>query len=114
MYRYSRLRRSAREGSLPDDLLRFGVQLADGTKATNLMTWLSWREEAPTGAVLMQRGGGGGDGVWRQGWWLWPLPPEGPLAFICEWPAQGIAVTRHEVDAHRIRDAAREAQPIWD
>jgi hypothetical protein len=19
-------------------------------------------------------------------WWTWPLPPAGPLEFVCEWP----------------------------
>jgi len=114
MYRHSRRRRTGGEGvALPDDLLRFGVQLAEGTTATNLMTGLSMLEEKPTGAVLMQRGGGGSDRIWRQGWWLWPLPPEGPLAFVCEWPAQGIVLTRYEVDASPIRVAAEDAQDIW-
>jgi hypothetical protein len=114
MYRYSRRRRSGQGDALPDDLLRFGVQMADGTKATNLSNRLSLREETPTGPVLMQRGGGGGDRGWHQGWWLWPLPPEGPLTFVCEWPAHGIAMTRHEIDAGPIRNAAAEARAIWD
>ena len=114
MHRHSRLRRTGgADAALPDDLFRFGVQLANGAKATNLTTGLML-QETPTGAVLIPRGGGGSDRIWRQGWWLWPLPPEGPLAFVCEWPAQGIALTRYEVDARTIRDAAREAQPIWD
>jgi hypothetical protein len=113
MYHYSRLRRSGPD-ALPDDLLRFGVQMPDGTKATNLMTGLSLPEGTPTGPVLMQRGGRGGGRVYRQGWWLWPLPPEGPLTFVCEWPAHEITLTRHEVDAGPIREAAKDAQAIWD
>ena len=29
---------------------------------------------------------------------MWPLPPIGPLFFVCEWPAAGIPLTRVEVD----------------
>jgi hypothetical protein len=112
MHRYWRRRRSGHGDSLPDELLRFGVQMADGTKATNLLLE-SWSAEAPPGPVLMPRGGGGGGRVWRQGWWLWPLPPEGALTFACEWPAHGIPTTTHEVDAAPIRDAAAEALHIW-
>ena len=112
MHHYSRRRRSTPDG-LPDDLLRFGVEMSDGTKATNLFTGLSMLDEAPQGPVLTPRGGGGSDRVNRQGWWLWPLPPEGPLAFVCEWPAHGIDLTRYEVDARSIRAAAAEAQAIW-
>ena len=114
MYRYWRRRRSGQGDALPDDLLRFGVQMADGTKATNLLFPMSSPEEEPVGPVLMQRGGGGGDRLWRQGWWLWPLPPDGPLTFACEWPAQGIPMTKHEIDAGPIREAAAEAWMIWD
>ena len=27
-------------------------------------------------------------------WWVWPLPPDGPLEFICQWPVYGIGETR--------------------
>jgi hypothetical protein len=43
----------------------------------------------------------------------WPLPPPGPLAFVCEWPAAGIAVTRSEIDAQLVLDAADRAQLIF-
>jgi hypothetical protein len=111
-YRHRR-RRSGQGDALPDDLLRFGVQMVDGAKATNLLSPFS-SEEAPTAPVLLQRGGGGDDRVWRQAWWLWPLPPEGPLTFACEWPAHGIPMTTHEIDSGPIRDAAAEAWTIWD
>jgi hypothetical protein len=114
LYRYWRRRRSGQGDALPDDVLRFGVQMADGTKATNLFIPVSSPEDLPTGPVLMQRGGGGGERGWRQGWWLWPLPPEGPLTFVCEWPARGIPITTHEIDAGPIRQAATEAWAIWN
>jgi hypothetical protein len=31
--------------------------------------------------------------------WVWPLPPAGPFALVCEWPSRGIGETRVEIDA---------------
>ncbi len=61
----------------------------------------------------MQRGGGGGERAWDMRFWLWPLPPPGLLAFVAEWPLGGIALTRVEVDADPIVQAAAEAETLW-
>ena len=96
------------------DQLRFGVQFADGSKATNLdRSWAEHRDEPPPGPVLRTGGGGGGDSEWRQSIWVWPLPPPGPLAFVCEWPVAGIELTRVEIDAQQLIDAAARAQRIF-
>ena len=58
--------------------------------------------------------GGGGGGRWRQSYWVWPLPPSGPLAFVCEWSAASIPVTRREIDAQLVLDAAERAQQIFE
>jgi hypothetical protein len=47
------------------------------------------------------------------GYWVWPLPPERPLAFVCEWPIADIPETRREIDSAPLRDAAREAVILW-
>ena len=39
--------------------------------------------------------------------------PPGPLAFVCEWPARGIALSRAEVDANLVPDAAKHAETLW-
>lgn len=103
-------RRGRRE--LPDEMLRFGLEFADGARATNTSGSFR-RSDEPEGPVLMEQGGGGGGGDWQQEFWVWPLPPPGPLAFVCEWPAQGIALTRAEVDARAVLDAAARAQVIF-
>jgi hypothetical protein len=36
------------------------------------------------------------------------------LAFVCEWPARGIGLTRHEIETGPIRRAAERARPIWE
>jgi hypothetical protein len=101
-------------GGIPPEMLRFGVEFADGTKATNTAGRIrGLREEPPPGPVLTPGGGGGGGGNWRQTVWVWPLPPPGRMAFVCEWPAGGIPLTRHELDAQLILDAASRAQVFF-
>ena len=101
------------------EMLRFGIEFADGSRATNLPGGrlpgrLPDHDAPPRGPVMQQRGGGGGGGEWRQGFWVWPLPPAGPLAFACQWPAAGIEFTRVEVEAQLIIAAAARAQQIFD
>jgi hypothetical protein len=45
--------------------------------------------------------------------WVYGLPPPGPLAFVVEWPARGIAETRAEIDAGLVLEAASRAVPAW-
>jgi hypothetical protein len=131
--------RRSQSGELPDDLFRLGVQFGDGSKATTLDSGLAGTFVGPRGAVeesfalgivqegdepeepqvpdspvLVPRGGGGGMRHWSESLWLWPLPPEGRLSFVCEWPALGIALTRADVDAAPIRDAAARSRTLWD
>jgi hypothetical protein len=103
-------------GEIPDHVLRIGVQFSDGRKATNTGGFPHSSadfENPPEGPVLHSGGGGGGGGSWHQSEWVWPLPPPGPLAFVCQWPAAGIPLTRHEIDAQVILDAAARAQVVF-
>jgi hypothetical protein len=106
--------RSQEEG-LDPGLLRFGIQFSDGRKATNLPSWMQFLgdSDAPEGPILSPEGGGGGGGRWRQGFWVWPLPPEGTLAVVCEWPLAEISETRSEIDSALLREAAAEAVALW-
>lgn len=111
---------------LPDDLLRIGVQFADGRKATSLGFrgpqfhdyFVAVREgrepKLPVGPLMMPRGGGGGGRRWDHRYWIWPLPPEGPLLVVSEWPARGIAVTWYEIDGTQIRLAAQASTKLWE
>src|SRR2546430_3515945 len=67
----------------------------------------------PTGPVLFPDGGGGGGRRYDMRYWVWPLPPPGPVAFVCEWPAFGIPESRAELDARPILDAAARALGLW-
>jgi hypothetical protein len=111
MFHHHRQQQGAGSG-IPPELLRLGVQFADGSKATNIRGFVD-EASPPAGPVMHPCGGGGGGGSWRQTQWVWPLPPPGVVAFVCEWPAMGVALTRSEVDAQTILDAAARAQVIF-
>jgi hypothetical protein len=86
------------------------VQLSDGR------TVVSGRPQGdcePTEPFLRPRGGGGTSHYNQSRWWAWPLPPSGPLKFICQWPTLGITETRVSMDAQLILDAARRSVQLW-
>jgi hypothetical protein len=103
------------EEDLPDSLLRIGFEFADGRRASNL-GWRAHRrlmtlDTEPEEPVLMPHAGGGGnsgggDVSLRPGYWLWPLPPSGPLRISCEWPVVRIPLTTIEVDGGALAEAA--------
>jgi hypothetical protein len=105
---------------LPAELFRAGFALADGSKATWLgpsggaVATATRPDERPKGPVLLAGAGGGGSRRWSQDLWLWPLPPEGRLQFVCEWPALEIDLTRAELNSKRIREAADRSQTLWE
>ena len=94
---------------LSDEFLRLGVQFADGSAATNLGRTVLPPDAEPAAPLLMQDGGGGGGRRYDMGYWVWPLPPSGPVTFVCEWPAYGIPETRIVVDGGLILAAAERA-----
>jgi hypothetical protein len=99
---------------LTPEFLRLGVQFADGAAATNLGGYPHVSPATdPTGPMLMPDGGGGGGRRYDMSHWVWPLPPPGPVTFICEWPMFGIAESQADVDAGLIHDAAARAIPLW-
>jgi hypothetical protein len=99
-------------GAIPPEMLRLGIQFSDGAKVTNTGGFHPhpWPPEGP---IMVPGGGGGGGGHWRQAQWVWPLPPPGPLTLVSEWPAMEIPLTRYEIDAQVILDAAARAQVIF-
>jgi len=103
-----------------DEFLRIGLEFSDGVRVSNLSD--DWRRAAgnvePDGPVFHQSGGGGG-GMTGGGhvsmapsYWLWPLPPAGPLRIWCEWPVVGIGLVSTEIDASAIVAAAARAVPL--
>ena len=105
-----------RPGDQPDPgFLRFGLRFADGRATANLPRPHppALDDPATTGPVLLQHSGGGDARRYDLNQWVWPLPPPGPLTFVCEWPKWGIAETAVEIDAQVILDAAARSYDLW-
>lgn len=99
---------------LPAEFLRFGLQFADGSVATNLdRRPFVPPDSQPAGPVLLADGGGGGSRRYDMRYWVWPLPPPGRVAFVCEWPVYTIPESRADIDAQLIMDAAARAIQLW-
>lgn len=96
------------------DGLRFGIEDANGGKATNLdQPWRQRNDDQPEPPVLCPHGGGGHLRHLSTRYWLWPLPPPGPLTFACAWPAADIAEKQTAIETHTIRAAANDAVLLW-
>jgi hypothetical protein len=98
--------------------LRYGVALGDGSKALLDEPGPGFGLERPTGYSLRQSdsSGSGSEAFYltNDGLWLWPLPPEGPLELVAEWPAQGIPETRVVLDGGALRAVAAGVTRVWD
>jgi hypothetical protein len=119
--------RRSEGGEIPPELLRFGVQYSDGRKEATFGRWLgggssgtmvafSGEDEAPdprTQILLTSRGGGGGALDATQNYWIWPLPPPGPVTFACEWPELEIPETQVAIEGEVVREAAGRAERVW-
>ncbi|MFC4006308.1 hypothetical protein ACFOY2_03685 [Nonomuraea purpurea] len=120
---YQHMVTGLRAGQLPDNLLRFGVRFADGTKVTTVgqrfdRTQLT--QEPPRGPKLSWLLGGvsmrSGDeeaGVTTVGLWLWPSPPPETFELAVEWPIGGIELSIVELDGTAITSAAQLSAPYW-
>lgn len=88
----------------------FSLLLSDGTR---VVSGTAQGESEPAKPILRPRGGGGTTHSQFFRWWAWPLPPKGPLEFVCQWSIYGIAETRVRVDAQLILDAAQRSVRLW-
>lgn len=90
------------------------MQFADGSIVTNLSRRpFPEPDGEPTGPLLVESGGGGGGRRYDFSYWIWPLPPPGPVTFVCQWPAYGIEESRAQIDARRLLDAAERSVELW-
>ena len=101
-------------GMAPQEAVHVGVQFADGRKDANFGRGPERAEGAALTGVALNPGGFGG-GLRHRNWsyWVSPLPPAGPVTFVCEWAAAGIPETRASLDAQLIVDAARRSVRLW-
>ena len=112
---------TAPEEGPPGGFLRVGVELEDGTRASNLADPRRlWRaDRTPEGPLLMRSGGGCGSAgsghvTMNPGYWLWPLPPPGRLRLFVERPSLDVELSSIELDGAAIVAAAARSRPLWD
>lgn len=95
--------------------LRYGAVLADGQHVTDGYPF--GRDSESTGAVLMRHGGGGGGGAssyrYTDELWLHPLPPEGPLELVVQWPSLRLPEQRVALPATDMLQAAEQVTALW-
>jgi hypothetical protein len=96
-----------------EQALHIGVQFADGRKVGNAGSVPSPAGSVADGLILSPLSLGGG--LWQKSrtYWVWPLPPPGPLTFVCKWTGLGIAEQRAVTDGGLILDAARLSYQLW-
>jgi hypothetical protein len=106
--------------------LEVGVRFSDGRETARaghgpseaLGSWYrDWSEgkdpPAPIGPIIGMGGWGGGSKRWDMRYWVWPLPPDGPMTITCRWPAGGVPNGAVEVDGSAIRRAGLSSEKLW-
>jgi hypothetical protein len=96
----------------PEDVLRLGVLYADGRRTATTAGHALPDEDADR-LILRQEGGGGSNR--RRDWdfWVYPLPPDGPVTMVASWLEHGVPENRAELDGTAIREASRRAVILW-
>lgn len=102
---------SLQEYSRSPGRFRVGLSFSDGRLAT------SGQRDAPDveqGTAQLKLLGSGHDGLmWNGEYWLWPLPPQGPLVVGCRWPDRGIPETLVQIDPTPLLTAAQASHSVW-
>ena len=108
--------------TVPADAFRLTIEFADGRSVTNLDPTPSDPEVPAFEQPMLSSGPGTGlvgSGAspdrwgWDMDYRVRPLPPPGPLAFVCVWPERGIPPSRVEVDGAAVVGAAEVAVTLW-
>lgn len=109
-----------RRGTVPFSGLMFGVQFADGSKAStgargpHGFMGSTGEPEPPT--LVLNNGGGSGapDELAGSGTlWLWPLPPAGDLRLVAQWIDFGMEESSITLAGGQLRQAAAGVQRFW-
>jgi hypothetical protein len=98
-----------------DAHMRFGVGYPDGSKWQGMGPYCPVSREAPPPSPMMWSTGGGGDARhFTHHYWLWPLPPPGPVTFALAWPEANVEEATIQIEGAVLRAAAQEAQKLWE
>jgi hypothetical protein len=96
----------------PGDVLRLGVMYADGRRTATTAGHAVAGDDADR-LILRQEGGGGSNRRWDWDFWVYPLPPDGPVTMVASWLEHGVAETCAELDGTAILEASRRAVILW-
>ena len=114
-------------GRLSDEMsLDLAVRFSDGREASMsgrglsspVLDWYrAWHDgenpPTPPGPIIGPSSGGGGGKRWDMNYWIYPLPPDGPMTITCKWPAGGVPDAVVEVDGSAIRRAGLSSEKLW-
>ncbi len=121
----------ARRGFAPpgpsDEMsIEVGIRFSDGRETAKSgpgpsdavsSWWREWSEgkdpPPPAGPIVGMGGGGGGGRRWEMDYWVWPLPPDGPMTVTCDWPAGGVPKGEVSLDGAAIRRAGLNSEKLW-
>ena len=104
-----------RPGTPSEEILRFGVEFSDGRRAAGFGPGRPPPVgDAPPISLMRRGGGGGGDGAFDTSYWVFPLPPPGPLTLAAEWPARGITLVTQQIDGTAIAEAGVLSEVLWE
>lgn len=105
----------------PGGRLRFGLVLGDGEKVlADGFPFFGSADSAPEPErhTLSRTNGGAGGGSHSYSssdrLWLHPLPPDGPIELVMQWPALGVDERRVVLDGSAMRALASRVQRFWD
>jgi len=109
---------------MPETSMEIGVRFTDGRETSPARDAAQRRAffdavaagsdpPLPAGPMIGSGGGGGGGRRWDWTYWIWPLPPDGPMTVIARWPAGRVPDGEIQVDGSAIRMAGERSEKLW-
>jgi hypothetical protein len=98
---------------VPGEVLRLGLMYADGRRTAASAARPQGDDGDPGRLVMIEGGSSGSPRRWDGEFWVYPLPPEGPVTFVASWPKHGVTETRVELGGAAIREGAARAVTLW-
>lgn len=77
--------------------------------------WSEGKDPAePPGPVIAQMNGSGHETSYDFHYFVWPLPPDGPVTVTCRWPGRGLQTAGKELNGTAIRAAGLKSRSLWN
>jgi hypothetical protein len=104
---------SLQEYSRSPGRFRFGIAFADGRSATSGQRNAPDVQRDADQPQLTLLTATSQQLMWSGDYWLWPLPPPGPLVVGCRWGDRGIPETLVQLDPAPLHAAAATSKSVW-